>query len=364
MFADTPALDNIKSFARFDLPTNLILPPKGRMSVLGAATDAAASHELRDLSIWTLVYQRPMNTVGLITDIAKNEKNPRLRKSAAWALMKLGAVDSLRQTLASEADANVAAWKQHLLNDLNDTTTSPDSRAVRKRDGAPFDLTMPLEVEGVVEFKDKSGTWHTYATGPLSNERLIGKLTPGVNADNFDTTVVLQKRIRNLNGSGRDYVEGYSLKGLSRMVSDNVIRHQYEASSQHDIFPSGIVGDESMGKIELATATLQRYADTNLSFSPQSPFPYPHSVRGTFRGFVYMNPSVIDSPDKNIDGRLQILSPVDPKAGHLVNGVFYGTFRGVLEDVDGDGIVELNGVEMLVDRHGNVPNRTPLSQQW
>lgn len=364
MFADLPALENVKSFTKFDLPTNLIVPPKGRMSVMAAVTDTAESSEFRDLCIWSLVYQRPMNTIGLITEIARNEKNPRLRKSAAWALMKLGAVDSLRQALASETDANVAVWKQHLLNDLNDTTSSSDSRAVRKRDGVPFDLTLPLEVEGVVEFKDRSEKWHTYATGPISNERLIGKLTPGVNADTFNTTVVLQKRIRNLNGTGRDYVEGYNLKGLSRMVSDNVIRHQYEASSKHDVFPSGIVGDESMGKIELATATLERCADTTLSFSPNASFPYPHAVRGTFKGFVYVNPSIIDSPDRNIDGRLQILSPVDSYAGHLVNGIFYGTFRGVLEDVDGDGIVELNGVEMLVDKDGNVANRTPLSQQW
>jgi hypothetical protein len=364
MYSDREILQRMWSFTNFDRPLNMIHPAKGRVSVMAALSDSASSNELRDLSLWSLVYERPLNTIGLLGEVAAKDQNPRFRKSSAWALMKLGAIDALKQSLAAESDANIAVWKQHLLNDLNDTTGSSDTRAVRMREGTNFDFTMPLEVEGIVEFRDPAGKWHTYATGPVANERLIGKLTPGVNTSTFDSTIVLQKRIRNINGSGRDHVEGYLLKGLARLVSENVMRHQYEAISTHDVYPSGGVGDESQGKMGGVTASLERIAETYLSTAPKINFPYQNSVRGTFKGFVFVNPSIVDNPDQSIDGRLQIISPVDPKAGHLVNGIFHGSFRGAMEDIDGDGVVELNGIEMLVEKDGSVTNRNPLAQQW
>jgi hypothetical protein len=141
------------------------------------------------------------------------------------------------------------------------------------------------------------------------------------------------------------------------------MRHQYEGFSHHDVYPSGIVGDESGGKIGGALATLDRVADTYMASSSTIGFPYPSSVRGSFRGFVFMNPSVLDGSGSHIDGLIQIISPADPKAGHLVNGIFYGTFRGVLEDTDADGSVELNGVDMLVNADGTVNDPNPPSGQ-
>jgi len=275
--------------------------------------------------------------------------------------MKLGALQGLLDSVRAESDSNVGAWKQHLVFELQDRATPFDDRKVRVLDDHPYDFTMPLEVEGVVEFRDEKGDWHSYVTGPVSNERLIGNLTPAVDANTFHNTIVLQKRIKNLHGSGKDHVEGYHLKGISRQLSDQVFRHQYEAISHHDVYRSGVVGDTSQGVVSNATATLERIADTTVTTTAGASFPHPNSVRGTFKGFVYMNPRVLDEPASNIDGLLQIVSPVDPQAGELVNGVFQGTFRGVPEDVDGDGVVELNGVPMLVAKDGTVTDRAPIS---
>lgn len=360
MFFDSISIQEIASYTIRDRARNLILPTR-EISIMNLVSDGASLDRARDLGMWSLLYQNPKNTVGLLGEVALGDPNPKIRKSAAWALMKLGAHDVLRESIQKESDANIGFWKTHLLMDAQDRTNPFDDRRVRRLDNKLFDFTMPLEVEGTVEFKDKSGNWHTYVTGPISNERLIGTLTPAVNTATFDSNIVLQKRIKNINESGYDHIEGYNLKGISRLVSDNVMRHQYEGISQHDVYLSGIVGDESKGKIENVTATVQRMADTYLANSSAQGFVYPHSVRGSFRGFVFMNPSILGDPSTQIDGLLQIISPTDPNAGHLVNGIFYGTFRGIPEDLDQDGLVELNGIEMQVDKTGAVLDSRPKS---
>lgn len=358
MFADQELMLEISHFTPHDLAATLIRP--SLTSGLSLMALGSTSHAgTRDMALWGMTYLRERNSVGVLAEIASHDPSTRLRKSASWALMKLGALQALLDSINAESDSNLGAWKLHLAFELQDRASPIDTRNVRVLDEHPYDFTMPLEVEGTVEFKDKAGNWHTYVTGPLSNERLIGNLTPAINANSFDTTLVLQKRIHNINDTGKDHIEGYFLKGLSRQMSENVFRHQYEAISHHDVYRSGVVGDESEGVIPNATASLARVADTHLTSRADVPFPYPHSVRGSFKGFVFMNPRVLDDPTANIDGLLQIISPVDAAAGDLVNGVFQGTFRGVPEDVDNDGTVELNGIKMLVATDGTVPDRHP-----
>jgi len=98
-----------------------------------------------------------------------------------------------------------------------------------------------------------------------------------------------------------------------------------------------------------------------MGVSPDVATPFPVSVRGSFRDFVYVDPYISQETALPLDGHLQIASPSDlavrdlgwGNSCRLVNGVFYGTFRGVVEDLDGDGKAEVNGVEMLVNGDGD-----------
>lgn len=360
MLTDDKMIKTLQSFTIGDRAKNLFMPASeaGTKTLLAST---AAPDDKRDMAIWALANVAKRSYVPLIEEVAADESNPKLRKSAAWALMKLGDEERLKKILKSEKDPNIANWKKFLINDLKGSTKPFDKRGVKVLKNKMYDFVMPLEVEGFVEFRDNKGKWHTVPTGPLSNERMIGTLTPAIKANTFHNTLILQKRIKNINNSGKDYIEGYHLKGLSRQLKDNVFHHQYEALSRHVVFPSGVVGDESMGRIENAGATLGRNAITNLTVRDDVAFPYPHSVRGTFRGFVFMNPAILKDPSMSIDGILQIITPVDAKAGNLVNGIFYGTFRGIPEDQDNDGLVELNRIDILVDKSGRVMKKTPKS---
>lgn len=360
MFADSALLSELASFTRGDRGS--LLPSRGGVrSALRATEDVALPPVYRDRSLWLLAQDGARYSTGLIQEVASQDGEAKIRKSASWALMRLGKSEAIKSSLKKETDPNLVAWKLHLLAELQDDSLPVDTRPIRLLPEAPFDFTMPLEVEGVVEFRDPEGNWHSFVTGPVSNERLIGDLTPAVNADSFQSTLVLQKRIRNIHDSGADHIEGYLLKGLARRLEPNVFRHQYEGLSRHTVYRSGIVGDESKGVIEGATASISRMADTHLTSREGVAFPYPHSVRGTFRGFVYINPELAVNPERSLDGNLQIISPMDEKAGSLVNGVFSGSFRGIPQDLDGDGVVELNGIEMAVTKTG-VVDKTEINR--
>jgi hypothetical protein len=70
-----------------------------------------------------------------------------------------------------------------------------------------------------------------------------------------------------------------------------------------------------------------------------------------------MNPAILNNPDMPMDNLLQIVK--EPYA----NGWFFGEFRSAVVDVDGDGQIEVNGMEMYTDLEGNVVNRTPEGPQ-
>lgn len=353
MFADQSALAALESFTG----GGRCGPPSGAASLASltrVVEDTTATPERRDALVWSLARAEERSAVGLLQEVAMQDSSSRMRKSAAWALFRAGKLDSLRETLHDEMDPNTLRWKRFLLREADNNTRPFDDRPVRVDPTKPFDVTMPLEVEGILEFRDANDEWHTLTTGPISNERMIGKLTPAVNARSFSSTLVLQKRIRNINGSGADHIEGYFLRGLARMVGHNVMRHQYLGSTIHTVYRSGTVGDTALGVVPDTGGTLFRAADTLISTRPNVPYPYPHAVRGTFHGFVFVNPILATEPDRSLDGLVQIVSPLDPTAGELVNGIFHGTFRGIPEDVDNDGTVELNGVEMFVNESGHV----------
>lgn len=341
------------SFTAADRARTLSLPvPIDRLIPL--VEDTATAPSLRDRAMWTLTYQEQPGIGGLLQELSEQDRSPKVRKSAAWSLLKLGQIDALRQSLDREHDANVRAWKAHLLADATDRLFETDLRPLRILEGRQFDVTVPLQVEGLVEFRTDDGQWQTVVAGPIMNERMIGDLTPGIRAETFQTELVLQKRIRNIHGSARDHFEGYLLRGLSRQIAPNVMRHQYEGRSLHTVYPSGVVEDASMGQIDGVTATLERVADTTFSQRPGVPRPIPEAVRGSFKGYVFASPRLLSEPGRPVDGLLQIISPMDANGGGLVNGIFHGTFRGVLEDVDGDGVVEANGVEMFVGTDGRL----------
>jgi len=82
--------------------------------------DSTVTSTTRDDAIWAAVHggftvsTAIIGVAGATVDLACHDPSKRLRKSAAWALMKLGRLDDLARTIDTESDADVGAWKLHL----------------------------------------------------------------------------------------------------------------------------------------------------------------------------------------------------------------------------------------------------------
>lgn len=88
-------------------------------NAMAVAADVTADASDRDQAMWSMVYRQTSDKQTKLHDLlfatATEAKEPVLRRSASWALFKLGNAKLLTQTLRSDDDGNVHSWKQHLI---------------------------------------------------------------------------------------------------------------------------------------------------------------------------------------------------------------------------------------------------------
>jgi hypothetical protein len=371
----------------------------------------------RDQAMWELIYRatdktRDKQLPELLYSVATSAKENVLRRSGSWGLLKLGETQLLAQCLRADDDGNTHSWKQHLIYESQGRTDWVDPRPVRALDSKlGFSVTLPLTIHGVVQFREYNrerqtsktfrptrapdqkpaagvgagasaypsysypspaneagappsyGTadpsayeWHSFAAGPIAQRRLVGDLTAAVGQGSFYDNLIIQKVCTDPVGNGLDHVQGYLFRGMSRSIGGNAVAHYYTSRGHQPLYLSGRIGDASEGVVEVDTQ-LSRHAETHIVTNPNVPYPYVQSVRGLFFGPARMNTVVLRDENVPLDNLLQIVK--EPYA----NGWFFGEFRSVPVDVDGDGQVELNGIEMYTDLSGSVIDRTPQGPQ-
>lgn len=379
------------------------LSSKDLMSTIDGAKDATE----RDQAIWELVYQntprkRTKELPDLLHSVAKSAKEPVLRRSATWALLKLGEVKLLDETLSSDDDGNTHSFKQTLIHEAKGRTDWVDPRPVRVVESElGYAMTLPLTIHGVVQFREfrygedpvgapysigeaskiikstpagrsaiagrnmpaskgkvdpRSYDWHSFVAGPIAQRQLVGDLTAATGLGSFYETLTIQKVCNNPLGDGLDHVQGYLFEGMSRSVGANAMAHYYTSRGPQPYYLSGRIGDASEGVVYVETQ-LSRHAETFIVTNKKVPYPYVQSVRGLFFGPARMNTAILNNPTMPLNNLLQIVK--EPFA----NGWFFGEFRSAVVDMDGDGKIEVNGMEMFTDLEGNVVNRTPEGPQ-
>ncbi len=360
----------------------------------------------RDQAIWELVYNntpqaRTEKFPELLLSVARSAKEPVLRRSASWALLKLGEIKMLKESLSKDDDGNTHSWKQVLIYESLGRTDWVDPRPVRVVESElGYAVTLPLTIHGVVQFREfkygeqpvgaayslsdankaiqpnssartghrnlneassgkvdpRSFRWHGFAAGPIAQRNLVGSLTAATGLGSLYEELTIQKVVTNPLNDGLDHVQGYLFEGMSRNIGGNVMAHYYTSRGMQPYYLSGRIGDASEGVIFVDTQ-LSRHAETHIVTNKNVPYPFVQSVRGLFFGPARMNTAILHNQNMPLDNLLQIVK--DPYA----NGWFFGEFRSSLVDMDGDGTVELNGIEMYTDLNGNVTNRTPEGPQ-
>lgn len=307
----------------------------------------------RDRAVWELTRRQAGLDVASV--LAESDPEESVRRSAAWAVLRMGGQEAVTGLAASDLTVdNDTAWCSMLELEAAEDSTPPDRRPVRWIDRPGFDQTVPLDIAGFARVRMPDGTALEATVSPLWFEKVVGGVTACTLGASFSDTLVIQKRMPGFYPDGRDHVEGYLFKGLSFTEAPDRRRHVYECVQHHRVFRSGKVGDESDGVIDDASVMLMRAAETTLNPNLSAGGgPFVSSVRGSFYGFAYVRPDLVVAEQNLQPGMVQLVSPSDPGSGALANTLLYGQFRGMPRDVDGDGQVEANGIDIFVNPQGD-----------
>jgi hypothetical protein len=340
------------------------------------ALNVGATRRDRDAAIWLLAHQGTQEARTDLKLIACREGDIAVRRSASWALFKLlsaasdgesaDAVVALEEVASAESPLNHKAWNSHLLAEARGETAPHPIAPARRIEGMPFDVSIPISVEGKIRFRDGGGAWHLVSIGGEDGKALIGDLVIYLRAETIFSSLMVQRTIpwmswmdpRDWSKPGQDIVDGYRFNGLSRSLSDAAMVHHYDLVSPSRFHLSGRVADPSQGFVENETGSLSCTAETNISTDGSGP--YPTSVRGAFFGLVFAQEDAMLDEKATKDGAVQFVSTTNPAVVDHMNGIFFGSFRGIPIDVDDDGTVEINGIPPNVDAKGNPKENIPL----
>lgn len=313
----------------------------------------------RDRALWELVARKDSRASAAAAEVARNTDDPRLFRSATWALLRTGSTAELEELVRHAPSANDVAWVRMLTLEAHDEFAPPDERPVRRAGLSAFDETVPLDIAGFARVKMPDGTAIQATVSPIWFERVVGSVTACTQGESFDHTLVIEKRMPAFYPDGRDHIEGFLFRGLTTRLPDGRYQHVYECLQTHRMFRSGRVGDDSDGVIDDVRVNLARAAETATHPSLEAgDGPLVTSVRGSFYGFAYVRPDLVMANGDLHPGMVQLVSPSDPAAGALANTYLYGHFRGMPRDVDSDGTVEVDGIAVGV----NVMGESELSR--
>jgi hypothetical protein len=306
----------------------------------------------RERAAWEYADRLGADAAPMLIEVASSDPDVSLRAGVLWLLQKVGA-DRLADALdrfRSDPEDEVAEWADLLLSEISGAEQNRFKKPLRFDASNAFDQTLPLRIAGHAQTVIP-GLGQVQATlSPMWFERIMGRVMACTRSETFATDLIIEKRQKDFHEDGSDYFEIYHFRGVSRDVAPNVALHNYVGLGAHKFFTSGRVGDSSQPVLDDVTVAVRRAALTvRVPLLPSEIAPRAglravvHSVRGQFDGYAYVNVARLLAGGMKLGaGEVQLTDIHHPVAGPLTNTVLFGTFKGKLADLDGDGWSDVN----------------------
>jgi hypothetical protein len=312
--------------------------------------DIALQHVLsieRERAIWESVDRNKINALPLLREVANKDPDPSIRWSTLWAIQKfigLQAKDVIAESLNDE-HPEVRDWAKLLLREMSGVLEGePDTREAKFDEANLFDQTLPLLIAGYARVLVPEMGWVQATLSPQWFELIMGRVMACTREDTFKSRLIIEKKISEYHPDGTDHFEIFKFRGFTQEIGPDICFHQYEAQARHTFYPSGKVEDASIKPLDDVIVNIQRGAITARITLPQEPSKkVVQSVRGRYMGPAYVNLDRIMSNSMTIGaGEVQLSSLHHPVVGKMTNTFLYGTFKGKLSDLDGDGYLDVN----------------------
>jgi hypothetical protein len=326
--------------------------------------DAAFAHPdpaMREQALYEYADRDEPDAIEVLAEAAQRDSDQQLRWDALWALEKLGGIEAVRalQRFRDDADPEIAEWSRLFSSEIQTGDPSFDGRTHRYTEGRTFDETIFLLIhcDLYVRLDPTNRVWGKISLAPQGLARVYGQAHACPNVATREQQLVIAKTIEGLHADGSPHVDNYLFRGFTDRSRPDRGSFYFESSVRRPFFHSGHADDPSDGVHE-ATIGFSRqgtwYVDNAFDVHGEPAIRY---VRGRFQGWGYVNlDRVAGKPLEEVltPGNAILSTLHDPLAGPMTNAFILGTFKGKLNDWDGDGRIDLNSRNVYSTAAGEI----------
>jgi hypothetical protein len=309
---------------------------------------------MREQAVYEYADRNLPNAIDFICEIVSRDSDRQVRWDALWAVEKLGgirAIEALR-TFSHDSDPEIAEWSDLFVSELQTGDPRFDNRESRFTNGRTFDETIFLLIhcDLYVRLDPANQVWGKLTLAPQALARIYGQAHACPNVKTRERQLVIAKQISGLHADGSLHVDNYLFRGFTERTHTDRGNFYFESSVNRPFYKSGHADDASQGVHDGHVAFMREgcwYLDSRFKVPEQGTQAGDaiRYVRGRFQGWGYTN--LEDLKNKSLEEILVpgngILSTLhDPTTGPMTNIFIAGTFKGKLNDWDGDGKIDLN----------------------
>jgi HEAT repeats len=316
---------------------------------------------MREQALFEYADRDCTDAIELLREAVRHDVNRELRWDALWAIEKLGghaAVSTLREFFA-DGDPEIAEWARLFVNELQTGDPAFDGRAGRYTTGRTFDETIYLLIHCDLYVRlDESNThWGKISLAPQGLARIYGQAHACPNVATRERQLVIAKTISGLHRDGSPHCDNYLFRGFTDRTRRDRGNFFFESLVPRTFFRSGRADDPSLG-VRRANIGFARYGTWHLEprFQVRGEAAIRY-VRGRFQGWGYVNLDRVAgrSLEEILTPGNGVLSTLhDPEVGPMTNAFILGTFKGKLNDWDGDGVIDLNSRAVYSTADGEI----------
>lgn len=316
---------------------------------------------MREQALYEYADRNEPDAIELLSEAVRTDSDRQVRWDALWAIEKLGgvaAIEALRE-FQKDGDPEISEWAGLFISELQCGQPAFDSRACSFTEGRTFDETIFLLIhcDLYIRLNDNNQTWGKLSLAPQGLARVYGQAHACPNVATRERQLVIAKTISGLHPDGSPHVDNYLFRGFTERTSMDRGNFYFESHVPRPFYVAGRADDPSKGVRDAHVGFMREgcwYLDHDFKVKGGSAIRY---VRGRFQGWGYVNLEQIIG--KQLE---QILTPGnailstlhDPVAGPLTNTFIHGTFKGKLNDWDGDGLIDLNSRDVYATTEGEI----------
>lgn len=324
----------------------------------------AATHPdpmMREQALFEYADRNEGDAIAVLANAAEQDTDRQVRWDALWAIEKLGgvgAVEAMRR-FVDDDDPEIAEWARLFIGELHTGDPAFDARDCRSTPDRTFDETIFLLIhcDLYVRLDDTNTRWGKLSLAPQGLARVYGQAHACPNVATRERQLVIAKTIDGLHADGSPHVDNYLFRGFTDRTRADRGSFFFESHVQRPFYLSGRADDTSLGVREASIGFMREgcwHLEPRFKIGAEDAIRY---VRGRFQGWGYVNlERVAGKPiDEILTPGNAILSTLhDPVAGPLTNAFILGTFKGKLNDWDGDGFIDLNSRDVYATVDGEI----------